>query len=186
MVSGSRSFTTTSAGGLLNVLTNQCGVSEAFDPRTGGTSPPIKEFAAIWDTGATSSVITQAVVDDCGLAPTGMTNVYSVHGSRQAETYLINIRLPNDVTFVGLRVTKGDFKDADILIGMDVISRGDFAVTSPGGTTKFSFRTPSQANIDFVADSQRPQPQRGGQGKARPKWAKPPRRKKKKKGKKKK
>lgn len=44
---------------------------------------------------------------------------------------------------------------ADILIGMDVINRGDFAVTNVGGITKFSFRVPSEAHIDFVEDHNR-------------------------------
>ena len=54
----------------------------------------------------------------------------------------------------------------DVLIGMDVINNGDFAVSNHGGVTKFSFRLPSQGHIDFVLDGpQRPQFQfqRGGQ-----------------------
>ena len=35
---------------------------------------------------------------------------------------------------------------------MDIITRGDFAVTNRGGKTTFSFRIPSQADIDFVKD----------------------------------
>ena len=42
--------------------------------------------------------------------------------------------------------------ESDVLIGMDIISRGDFAITHPGGRTKFSFRVPSQADIDFVEE----------------------------------
>ena len=39
-----------------------------------------------------------------------------------------------------------------MLIGMDIISKGDFAITHPGGHTKFSFRVPSQADIDFAVE----------------------------------
>ncbi len=35
---------------------------------------------------------------------------------------------------------------------MAVITRGDFAVTNADGFTQFSFRTPSQEHIDFVAE----------------------------------
>jgi hypothetical protein len=112
-------------------------------------------FTAIWDTGATASVITQAVVTACGLISTGMTNVFHAQGMSQAQTFLVNIRLPNGVLFHGIRVTQGDLTGADMLIGMDVIGVGDFAVTQPNGRTKFSFRVPSQADIDFVEEDTR-------------------------------
>ena len=84
--------------------------------------PDRVQFVAIWDTGATGSVITQAVVDACDLAPTGITTVHHVHGSEQAETYLVNIALPQNVIFPGVRVTKGVLAaNADILIGMNII-----------------------------------------------------------------
>lgn len=132
-------------------------------------------FDAIWDTGATNSVITQAVVDACGLVATGMAKVDHVDGSSQAETYLVNIGLPNNVVFFGVRVTKGKFTGgANILIGMNIINKGDFAVTNLKGITKFSFRVPSIGHIDFVKESKRPLFQHGGSPKPkRPKRTKP-------------
>ena len=44
----------------------------------GATS--LKQFNVIWDTGATSSVITQNIVDECGLQAIGMTKVQRVSG----------------------------------------------------------------------------------------------------------
>ena len=35
---------------------------------------------------------------------------------------------------------------------MNIINTGDFAVTNVRGRTKFTFRVPSQADIDFVAE----------------------------------
>ncbi len=148
----SRSFTSVSTGGLLGVLKNRCAISQAFDPAAGGPAPAVVEFDAIWDTGATNSVITQDVVDGCGLAPIGMVQTYGVHGSELAEVYLVNIYLPNHVAFGSIRVTKGILVDAQILIGMDLISQGDFAVTNFQGLTKFSFRVPSMRHIDFVQE----------------------------------
>lgn len=133
----SRSFTTTAIGGLLNVLKNQCGISQAFDPAAGRSLPPITQFDAIWDTGATNSVITQAVIDACGLVPVGMAQVHGVHGPSIEEVFLVNIYLLNNVAFSSIRVTRGGFLGADILIGMDIINQGDFAVTNKGGITKF-------------------------------------------------
>lgn len=153
----SSSFTTTAVGGLLRALKNRCGISIAFDPRTPGPHPPAVEFDAIWDTGATNSVVTQRVVDACGLLPIGMTKVSSASSEDVAEVFLVNIYLPNRVVLHAVRVTKANLpaSDADILIGMDVITTGDFAVTNKNGITKFSFRIPSLADIDFVVEHNR-------------------------------
>ena len=140
-------FTVTSNAGLLNVLMSPCTVSAATDAPGEGA----RQFTAIWDTGATNSVITQDVVDSCGLIPTGMERVYNVSGYAILETYLVSIELPNRGRYVPVRVTKGDLLGAaDVLIGMDIINTGDFAVTNFGGVTKFSFRFPSLGHIDFV------------------------------------
>lgn len=111
------------------------------------------EFNALWDTGATDCVITQAVIDACGLVPTGRAKVTGVHGESEEDTFLVNIALPQDVIVQSTRVTKGRFHGADILIGMNIIATGDFAVTNFNGITKFSFRIPSQLHIDFVEEA---------------------------------
>jgi hypothetical protein len=146
---------TTTAKVRRNVLSNECQISRAWDPARGGLEPPLQAFDAIWDTGATNSAISRDVVEQCGLVPTGMTEVSGVHGVETVETYLVNIRLPNGVTVTNTRVTKATLRHADVLIGMDVITMGDFAVTNAGGFTQFSFRMPSQGHIDFVAESKR-------------------------------
>ena len=144
------------------VLSNECLVSQAWEPSFLEPQPTMLPFIAIWDTGATNSAVTQDVIDACGLVATGLTTVHHVDGSTDTETYLVNIGLPNKVAFVGVRVTKCKLPgDAKVLIGMDIISQGDFAVTNFGGTTKFSFRVPSGAHIDFVRDKG-PQFQHGG------------------------
>ena len=67
-------------------------------------------------------------------------------------TYLINISLPNGIEFASILVTEGLLSDTDVLIGMDIISKGDFAVTAFGGDTKMSFQIPSTHEIDFVQE----------------------------------
>jgi hypothetical protein len=47
-------------------------------------------------------------------------------------------------------VLEGIPNGCDMLIGMDVINLGDFAVTNYNGRTMFSFRMPSADRIDFV------------------------------------
>lgn len=149
---------TLSANGPLAAISTECFVSEGFDPATLPQDQHVKihgGFIAIWDTGATASVISQKVVDDCGLKPIGMTLVHGVHGSDQAEQYLVNIGLPNGVGFANVTVTKGKLGDVHVLIGMDIIRIGDFVITNKDGKTVMSFRTPSQECIDFVKQHQK-------------------------------
>ncbi|KWT83998.1 preprotein translocase subunit SecA [Candidatus Magnetominusculus xianensis] len=111
-------------------------------------------YRAIWDTGATNSVITRKVVDDLGLKPTGMAKVANTLTVEKVHTYEVTIFLPNKVYINGLTVTVGKMADFDILIGMDIISKGDFAVTHREGKTTLSFGTPSCKEIDFAKDVQ--------------------------------
>ena len=149
------SFTTVSVS-RVNILKNECEVSEAWDPSSGSPQPNMKPFTVIWDTGATHSVITPNVVTACGLKSIGVQKVYHAQGvTDDVETFLVNILLPNNVGFPGLRVTLGELVGADMLIGMDIISQGDFAVTNSNNRTKFSFRMPSMGDIDFVAESRK-------------------------------
>ncbi len=95
------------------------------------------------------------MVDACNLTPIDTTTVYGISGPEPAEVYLVNIGLPNQVTFHRNRVLKArSIPGGDVLIGMDIISKGDFAVTHPNGNTQFTFRFPSQANIDFAVEDQ--------------------------------
>ncbi len=79
-----------------------------------------------------------------------MVTVHTAGGERQCETYLVNIKLPNSVGFANVLVTKADMGETEVLIGMDIISAGDFALTHKEGKTCFSFRVPSLLHIDFV------------------------------------
>lgn len=42
-----------------------------------------------------------------------------------------------------------DSDEYDVVIGMDVICNGDFAITNQDDKTTFSFRIPSEVEIDF-------------------------------------
>lgn len=62
--------------------------------------------------------------------------------------------MPNNVRFVGTRVSENSIEGGDVLIGMDIITSGDLAITNHGDKTAFTFRTPSCEEIDFVAEIQ--------------------------------
>jgi hypothetical protein len=84
--------------------------------------------------------------------------VNTAAGRTLQEVYLVNIVLPTGSAFANIRVTRGELAGADALIGMDIITLGDFSITNQSGITVFSFRMPSQHTVDFVKDPN----QRGG------------------------
>ena len=107
---------------------------------------------AIWDTGATATVITQNLVNALGLLPTGMSHVNIANGTTTQNTYIVDIMLPKginvkDVTVTGANALSGG---CEVLISMDTISLGDFSITNHKGSTCMSFRIPSIYEIDYV------------------------------------
>lgn len=130
-------------------------VTTAFFPEDKEKPKNPIELKALWDTGATGSVIKKNIVETLQLKPTGMARVHTASGDDDQRTYLIGIGLPNKVMFNQVRVTEaplvGNF---DILIGMDIINNGDLAITNCNGKTIFSFRIPSVAVTDFVKEQE--------------------------------
>ena len=163
---------TTRYDGRARVLFNQVGVFLPVTPEEAkAQNIQLKEYLAIWDTGATHSAITKKVVDDLKLQPTGVREIRHAGGKSSNNTYLVNIALPNRVIVPHIRVTEvqlipddnvSDDKQPQLLIGMDIISLGDFAVTNANGKTTFSFRVPSVQEIDFIPNTQEHNIMEGG------------------------
>lgn len=138
-------------------LKTQCGVSQVVDLEKEGARPSIFQYEAIWDTGATGTVITSKVAKDLGLLPTGKITSTHAGGSDEVNTYLINVYLPNGINIVGVRVIEAVLAgNTEMLIGMDIISLGDFSFTNCNGEACFSFRIPSMKKIDYVEESKKP------------------------------
>jgi len=138
--------------GLVSMAVNPSGITPDE------ASQSAKEYICIWDTGSTNSVISRKVVDQCSLKPTGMTQIRSATETRLCETFLISIFLPNKVAIPSIRVAGVDgLSDCDILIGMDIIRLGDFAVTHYDNKTTFSYCHPSLRQIDFVNEKSVPE-----------------------------
>jgi len=140
--------------GLSNILISNVLISSAFDPPSERINPKnynTNSYKAIWDTGATGTVITQKVVDECTLSPIGVIEVHTAAGKTRTNSYLVNVWLPNKIIIPNVKATLGELAgNVEVLIGMNIIGRGDFAVTNKDGKTVFSFRFPSVECIDFV------------------------------------
>ncbi len=98
------------------------------------------------------TAISQKVIQDLGLESTNEIENHTANGTRLAKVYLVNLYLPNAVAFSGLNVVDGDFHGCDVLIGMDIIGRGDFALTHKHGSTWMTFQDPPSHATDYVAE----------------------------------
>lgn len=145
-------FTIRHAGRVQRIVT-EIFVSEAFDPAKHDPNQfPRVPAKALWDTGATGSVVTPKIVAALGLKPTGQVKIQHAGGTSDNLTYMVNIALPNNVGVAGMLVSECVNVAAtfDAVIGMDIITAGDFAITNTGNITVMSFRIPSVECIDYV------------------------------------
>ncbi|OGI90357.1 hypothetical protein A3B01_02290 [Candidatus Nomurabacteria bacterium RIFCSPLOWO2_01_FULL_41_52b] len=156
-----RAFTT-KYNGRTNVLKTSVGICLPHTPEQAlATKIDIKQYLAIWDTGATGSVITKKVADDLNLKPISVKEVYHAAGKSISNVYLVNILLPDSVMIPNVQVTEANLtndktpenEQTQVLIGMDIIGIGDFAVTNFNGKTMLSFRVPSASEIDLVPEA---------------------------------
>lgn len=98
----------------------------------------------LWDTGATSTTIATALADKLGLPCIGKEIMKGAGGEYEAKKYLAGLILPNNtiIPYIILYGFSGA-KNFDILVGMDIITRGDFLLSSTSSTSFFSFQHPS-------------------------------------------
>mgnify|MGYP001062018672 FL=1 len=80
-----------------------------------------------------------------------MVNVHTPSGIGTMNQYTINLILNNEIIFHNWVVMDSEIgkQGIDVLIGIDIISNGDFAISNYEGRTQFSFRIPSQEHIEY-------------------------------------
>ena len=151
---GEQTAFTVKSSGVVNRIITSVEVWPAFDV----TGPP-KAFPAsvkaraLWDTGATRSLITGEVARDLALIPAGKGEVHHGGGSDERARYVVNFGLPNRVVVPGVLVhEQPSGRGFDVILGMDVITLGDLTITNAGGSTWVSFRMPSSARTDYVVE----------------------------------
>ena len=63
------------------------------------------------------------------------------------NTYLVHVGIPSGSVVTNILALEDENDDYEVVIGMDIISRGDFAFSNYEGHSTFSFRIPSQKEI---------------------------------------
>ena len=115
-----------------------------------------KSYMALWDTGSTMTVISDELASKLNLEPVGEMVAETAGGRYKANKYILSLHLPNRLNIENVMIASGKLGPGiDILIGMDIITLGDFAITNYNNKTVFSFRFPSSEVIDFVKNNKK-------------------------------
>ena len=98
------------------------------------------EAVMVWDTGATSSGISQRLVKQLGLKkPVRVIETYADGKERKAKAYWVLITFPNGWR-AQARAVAHRADNPDFIIGMDLICHGRFLLEPDGeGGTRFTF-----------------------------------------------
>jgi predicted aspartyl protease len=132
-------------------IISECEISKPIGDSSQETM--MTTFCALWDTGASCSSIAKEVAEKLGLTPVSRATVYHANGQSIVNLYDISMALPNKTLFKYITVAEGMYTGFDMLIGMDIITKGDFSISNFDGKTTFSFRIPSCKETDFVTES---------------------------------
>ena len=106
---------------------------------------------AMWDTGAVMSAITPETRDKLKSKMINRIKIAAIHTTQEVDVTLITIELPNRVLKQTIKVAVCNLAcNAGMIIGMDIISLGDFALSNANNQTLFSFAVPPfKDKIDF-------------------------------------
>lgn len=112
----------------------------------------IMNVASLWDTGAATTCISKKVVKTLNLTSNEEVYIDTPSGRSKTKIYEIDIILPNEVYLKNIKVYETTIGDQgfDLLIGMDIISKGDFCVSGVNGVITASFRYPAQGVTDYM------------------------------------
>ena len=99
---------------------------------------------ALWDTGSTESLISEKIVKMIEPILKNKSKYVTRDVVIECETYAVSLSLSDEITFRDVLMKKADLSDKndDIIIGMDIISRGDFEIRNYNNLVEFAFRIP--------------------------------------------
>lgn len=106
---------------------------------------------AQWDTGATGTCISKELANRLNLIPLGIQQIHTPSGIGAVKRYKADMVLNNELIIQNIDVIDSEIgsQGIDILIGMNIIQLGDFAISNYNGQTQFSFRIPSYEHVDY-------------------------------------
>lgn len=101
-------------------------------------------------------MVSPRVIDACGLSDWGTADVTVVGRTIERKLYPVRFDFPGGLEFTdiwaaggGINIRNAEDEPVDVLIGMDVITQGDLAVSNWNGRTAFMFSVPPQREVSF-------------------------------------
>ena len=134
---------------IVDSIVSECVVYPAVDASEAEGVKGVKTDNAVWDTGATQTLISPKIAKELGLKVVAQCEVDSFDGVSKTNLYDVHIGLPTGDAILNVEAMETTGEAYDVVIGMDVICYGDFAFTNKDGKSTFSFRLPSQEEITF-------------------------------------
>ena len=149
-----QAFTVIFPGRVREIITN-AGVSIPFEDKLiDRNDNRIINTKALWDTGATGSVITKEIATRLNLIPISVVKVSGFGGIKDCNVYLVHLYLAENIAMRNVRVMEIEDigEGCGIIFGMNFIGSGNFAIIYANGVTTFSVQWPSVEVIDFEKD----------------------------------
>lgn len=106
---------------------------------------------SLWDTGCPVSTISQRMAVKLHLPVIDSGIVATISGNSTVPYYEVDVLLPGGMAIGHLKVMAGDLNGFDLLVGMDIIRMGSFAVSNLHGNTVMTFQVPSDKVLNFVS-----------------------------------
>lgn len=109
---------------------------------------PVVKWKAIWDTGATVTAISYRVIETLGLIEFGKDVIQTANGKIITNTYLIDLWIEGKIMMRNVLASCADIQDDfDVLIGLDIINKGEFSLTHENGFSVFRFEITPIKNL---------------------------------------
>lgn len=110
------------------------------------------EVNALWDTGATRTCISERLATNLGLMADGQETLRVADGCEiQSNVYSVQMTMGKfTIDFIRICELPYDANSYDVIIGMDIMTKGDMSIINFNGTTVLSFREPSLETINYV------------------------------------
>ena len=112
------------------------------------------ETMVLIDTGATGTCISRRFATNAQLKPFGRIKIKGFEKTSIVPVYIVDVLLPNGISFTNIEAAeyKND-TDFDCIIGMDILRKGDMALTNAKDEKVFTFRIPpAETHIDFTEE----------------------------------
>lgn len=123
-----------------------------FSPATIIAGSQQVEVVAQWDTGASTSCISPRVAQTLHLTPVSTTIAASTTSELNTNVYIVDLVISPNIKIADVRAVEVPIENNgnDLLIGMDIISMGDLAISNYDGRPTLSFRIPSLERTDYT------------------------------------